>query len=192
MANICSTTYQIFRSAEDGGIRPLYDALEAAIGEDRLRGSRLSNIVEKCLGEDPKSGKYGCRGDISNIELADDGEMQVDVDSAWTPYNKMWIDLVEKYVPGALLLYYAEECGCDLFRTNDPDYDELYYLDRSDNGDINPCADEEDIREVASEVTGKDASELPGKIDDVIDLLDEEYGIFVHSWEYNPDMSNAE
>lgn len=50
-------------------------------------------------------------------------------DSAWTPNPNTWQAICQKIVPECTLLYYAEEPGCEIFVSNNPEYYTKYYVD---------------------------------------------------------------
>ena len=76
-----------------------------------------------------------CRGSITYREV-NGNQLLIDTETAWSPILKMWVKLLEKYLPDAELIYTAEECGCGLYSTNDPSMKDCYYIDCWDIPDI--------------------------------------------------------
>ena len=50
-------------------------------------------------------------------------------DTAWCPMIEMWQRVVDKHLPGADIIFSAEEPGCGVYVTNDYDYDGKYVID---------------------------------------------------------------
>jgi hypothetical protein len=97
----------------------------------------------------------------------------------------MWIKLLEKYLPDAELIYSAEECGCELYCTNDPTIEGNYYIDAagSDDIDSNYEATEDETVETLQCLLDTDERD----IDVLFDKFDKsEYvaSVFIHQWEY--------
>ena len=68
-----------------------------------------------------KSTDLRCRGDVTYLEFMSD-YICIDTETAWVPMMQLWQKLVDKYLPDAEITYCAEECGCELYWTNDPLY----------------------------------------------------------------------
>lgn len=75
-----------------------------------------------------------CRGWLNWMEY-NDNQLLIDTETAWVPMLKMWSKLLEKYLPDAELIYSAEECGCELYSTNDPCMKDCYIVDNYDDVD---------------------------------------------------------
>ena len=69
-----------------------------------------------------------CRGSITDLSY-DGNHIDINTETAWVPMLDMWQRLVDKYLPGADIWYTAEEGGCGLYYTNDPDVIGKYYID---------------------------------------------------------------
>ena len=76
-----------------------------------------------------------CRGVLVLAELTDDC-LWIETETAWNPMLKMWVRLVEKYLPDGKLIYYAEEMGNEIYCSNDPKYKDLYYVEFVNNSAI--------------------------------------------------------
>jgi hypothetical protein len=148
----------------------------------------LGNIVGNSgIGTIDEDGKatYRCRGTMTYSELFDN-QLLIDTETAWCPMLKMWVALLEKYLPDAELIYEAEECGMGIYSTNDPLYKDKYYIDcwDIDNIETDREATVQDVRETIQELL--DTTETD--VDKLIDMLeDSEYAdkISVHKWDFD-------
>lgn len=75
-----------------------------------------------------------CRGrliyvDINTSQNSDQAQLIVDTETAWSPMLQMWVKLNEKYNLDLEIIYSAEECGCELYCTNDPCEANKYRID---------------------------------------------------------------
>ena len=69
-----------------------------------------------------------CRGTICDY-YRNGSELTINTETAWSPMLGMWVKLVEKYLPGAELIYNAEETGNGVQCTNDPALKDRYVID---------------------------------------------------------------
>lgn len=130
--------------------------------------------------------RFECRGRLDGYELMD-GYISLSTETAWSPMLGMWYAIIDEYIPGAELYYTAEESGCGLYNTNDPDYEGKYIVDA---WDIDIESDWEASEETVVEIL---QGLLNVKEDDVNILLnlfeeDEELtdGMAIHKWDYDP------
>lgn len=89
----------------------------------------LGNIVGNSGIGNIEDEKYECRGTLEYLDYDGSKTINLDTQTAWAPMIKMWVALINKYLPGGKLIYTAEECSCDVYLTNDPEYAEKYYYD---------------------------------------------------------------
>ncbi len=164
MPNWCYTSISIESDNKDG-VKPLYDNIlkwqeEGTKIENSWGNDWLGLLVEKGLGVDPvNSNEYSCRGQFYDLQINQDGtQITCGAETAWGPMNELWLALIDKYIPGARFIYTSEECGMEIYITNDPDQVGKYYIDSW--GDIEPeyIADEGDVRDIAKEVYGRFAN----------------------------------
>ena len=101
--------------------------------ENGFHDGWLGNIVGNSGIADPL-GKDAprCRGTLNSIYF-EGGQISLSTETAWAPMLKMWRMLLDKYLPDAELIFTAEEPGCGLFETNDPDVIGKYYIDVCDD-----------------------------------------------------------
>ena len=117
MANICSTTYKII--GEDSII--LLHILEKLNNECSV--IRLYRIVQE-LEKNNKMPDFDCRGEVSYFECTRDDNnkclsVMMDCETCWDPLRDFRAYLRNKL--DVLLFFTAEEEGCGLFCTNDPE-----------------------------------------------------------------------
>ena len=122
-----------------------------------------------------------CRGVITQKQLCDD-MLDIQTETAWGPMLDMWVKLVEKFIPDADITYAAEEGGCGIFCTNDPDLVGKYVVD-SWTGNIE--SDWEMEEKALIEILQKLMNTNETDIDKLNSLLYErEYDISINKWEY--------
>ena len=222
MPNWCYTSINI-RTDKKGGLVPFANKVDAWVKEgtkikNSWDNSWLGLLVEKGLEIDPVDGPYECRGSFYDFDINPDGdEISVGTETAWAPMLEMWYSLVEKYCPeGTRILWTAEESGMGIYVSNDPDYENKFYIDSW--GEIEPewVVDEDDARDVAQEVYDKygnsDSNDFirnatgckrvgkkiaqnfiktapMGKIIDFVETMWEEAELSIRAWEYEPDAA---
>lgn len=132
MPNWCSTSYTI--DGDKKQLKKLYNVLLAAEDPAFKVFSDfdywLGNIPI-LLGENPLDDKtnWDCRGWIECMDKDDDDIIYLSTESAWSPSVSMFNKIIDDYFPGLDFTYIAEEPGCGLYMTNDPDYDKMYHCD---------------------------------------------------------------
>ncbi len=126
-----------------------------------------------------------CRGNIDYSDL-NDNQLIIHTETAWNPMLKMWIKVLEKYLPDAELLYEAEECGCGLYSTNDPYMKGCYYIDSWDIEDIESDmeASEETVREILQNLLDT----METDIDKLLRMFEESEhseNMSIHKWDFD-------
>lgn len=90
----------------------------------------LGNIVKfagfNITDEDPVHG-FKCRGSISeSFELENINENEAKItfasETAWAPIPRMWYAVLKKFAPHSKYYYFSEECGMQLYVSNDIDH----------------------------------------------------------------------
>lgn len=195
MPNWCFTSYTVTRSKAEGGIEPLFKFIEKTINEpNRIKtdfgNEWLGDLVEKGLGVNYD--QYPCRGRLTYLEENNEEQMTFETETAWSPMPDMFFDLCKVFVPGAEIIFTAEEPGMGEYITNDPVYNGLFIIDSS-NDDIesNFEATEQDVRDLVIKLAG----ESPDweKIENVIQALREgDYNISINAWDYEDIGPNYE
>ena len=131
MANICSNDYHfIFSDAE--------------------KAKRFLDFVES---SDHKGSVYemGIKANIKDAENRDVREwvqsayivsptapnkIGVMTESKWTPCPKAWEDIAKTFDENVIVYYEAEEPGCEIYASNDPDYVGHFIIDVWDDSDL--------------------------------------------------------
>ncbi len=196
MPNWCYTNYRITRSKENGGVTDLYNKLQAWIKEGTTIKNSWDNewlglFVEKALGDDPIKGKYECRGCYGDIALSADGtEITFWTETAWSPMVSMWIDIVDKYCPDAQLYFTAEECGNELYMSNDPEMLNTWVIDSYGDYEMETMYDAsiEDVRTVIRDLF-PERKRIPKRSDLIEKFVDKNWEVFsdadlsIHRWD---------
>lgn len=119
MANTC-VNYIAVLSYDKEGLKKISDFFDD-------KENKLSFFCEKA-GLDKKH--YYLRGTLNYVEFVpDDDRVVLQVESAWTPALRLVRDIAKKFVPDCDVVYSSEECGNELYYTNDPCYCGLYDVD---------------------------------------------------------------
>jgi len=145
MANWCVTHIAITHEDREA-IEKLYDNILSWTShnaeENDFGQYWLGNIVLNAdvgtvytqFGE-RKDTDLACRGYITAMWL-EKNRLIIYEDSAWEPAVQLWLRVLDKYLPGAILTYDAEEPGTILYWTNNPDLVGRYRVNPYDYEDI--------------------------------------------------------
>lgn len=190
MANWCQTKITINHEDENKLI-DLYNKIEKWCETDYKQNGFgnywLGNIVGNSgigtVDENPNT-DLRCRGMITYLEIIDN-QLLIDTETAWQPMLQMWVKLIDKYLPDAELIYNAEECGCELYYTNDPCLIDGYIIDAWDIDNIYGMldADETYLIKLLQDLLKTEEC----NIDKLIKMFEEsEYvdKMSIHKWEY--------
>lgn len=199
MPNWCISTVSIHSNKKE--IELLWNKLQEATsanpeGAD-FGNMWLGNLV---LHVGKKWEDVDCRGAISWMNKTSDNIIDIDVESAWSPQLEPIKLMAEKYAPNASVYYTAEEPGCELYYTNDPDMVGKYIVGTwmhwscsqniSGNDDEKLACFEErepitegELREALIEVLG--IADGNYTIRELIHMFTEKYeGAYVYQYEY--------
>lgn len=144
MPNWCSSNVRItFKERKDAErFERLFgewtkDAMKNGFGEGWLGNIALNSGVGfwkdvDCV--DAEGNRLFVRGSAW-INGTDDRSVDVGEDSAWSPAFRVWKLVLDKHFAGAVedMTYWAEEPGCGLYATNDPDLAGRYEIDVFDD-----------------------------------------------------------
>ena len=149
MPNWCYTTIIISHTDEEK-LEKFAELLEEWTSKDYMDNgfglTWLGNIVGNSGIGTVDTGlpsDYRCRGSITDWELMKN-EIQIHTETAWSPMLKIWVDIVDTYLPDAKIIYYSIEEGNGILDTNDPEYSNKYQIDIWENIeklDIEPLED---------------------------------------------------
>ena len=126
-----------------------------------------------------------CRGWLNWMEY-NDNQLLIDTETAWVPMLKMWSKLLEKYLPDAELIYSAEECGCELYSTNDPCMKDCYIVDNYDDID-GVESDWEATQEYVVDILQNLLKTEENDIEKLLKMFYESEfydGMSIHKWEF--------
>lgn len=189
MPNWCFTEIKIIHN-DESKLKSLEEliskCLSANYQETDFGLAWLGNIVGNAkIGtvDENKPTDLRCRGSVIEHWL-EDNALYIITETAWEPQLKMWLKLIEAYLPGAGLIYSAEECGCGLYSTNDADLQGKYIFDPFDmpKSEIETEATEQHIVGTLQNLL----STQENNIDVLIAMLNHsDYSdrIAVHKWE---------
>jgi hypothetical protein len=190
MANWASTSYAIEGSKSDleRMFNVINDFVKSNVKPVEANASKEweGNIV-KALGasEEQMKNNY-LRGFIQTYEIID-GVLYIEAEEAWGATD--FRHLLAKLMPKLTIYYIVEECGCEVYATNDCDgkyFTESYYVDICIDGDYfnDYFNTEEQVLSYVAQllkkesVTMKDIDEWNEEQDD-----NENY-IYVHEFKY--------
>lgn len=181
MPNWCSSTVRIVASQKS------LDILETEFKKAAGSGHSKTDFGDEWLGNlllhigmDMPTVLYGpipCRGQVFCIEQYD-GELHMDVESAWGPHISCIRKFCEHFVDDAEVFYTAVEYGNQLFWTNDPEHVGTIIADVYDSGDVPEnlqgleeiyCEPKENVRKILADCLGHDGTydALVGEIDNM-------------------------
>jgi len=195
MPNWCATEINIY-SSDRQKLEVLNKLIEEWTSKDFVENgfghNWLGNVVgfSGIAGWDKEKDDFNknirCRGCLSGIYLYGD-HLQVYTETAWAPMMQMWELICDKYLPDHEIMFTAEECGCGIYETNDPDVEGTYYLDIWDPPE--EVKDEESVYEADEDYIIDFCQRFLGtEIDDLDKLLqmvkDSAIGFAIHKWEH--------
>lgn len=156
------------------------DYMENGFGHDWLGNVVLGSGVGT-VDTDAKT-DLRCRGSITYREV-NGNQITMSTETAWAPMLKMWLKIIDKYLPGAELIYSAEEFGCGICTTNDPDLVGKYVIDYW--GDKNIESDWEAKEETAVELLQIILDTTETNIEKLIAMAEKyDSDVSVHKWLY--------
>lgn len=119
MPNICSTYVKI--TARPHKIQQMYDIVNKVAENSDYTGRWTGNIL-KALGysEEYISSHWYTRGWVDYAEIKDENTLEVWVEDAWSPHLTAFVKLANRFGADELI-YSAEEPGCEIYITNDPE-----------------------------------------------------------------------
>ena len=188
MPNWCMTNMNIYCDDKDK-LKEFNNLLDEWTSRDYMKNGFghcwLGNIV---LGsgvgtiDSNKETDLRCSGTMCYKDLHED-QLTIETETAWSPMMTMWFKLIEKYIPDARLFYTAEESGCGIFYTNDPDYVGKYIIDSwNDEVESNWEADKKEIVEVLQFLLKTEET----NVKKLINMLHESDidDVSINQWEY--------
>lgn len=190
MPNWCVTYVCINYNNEDK-IKDLYNKIVNWTSKNYMNNgfgtSWLGNVVlgseVGTVDTDPKT-DVECRGSIDFIDH-NDTQIQIQTETAWVPMLAVWQKVIDKYLPGAKIIYDATEHGNGIYYTNDLELKDCYYIDPYDTTDIEPDyeASEENVVELLQNVLKTDEDSVEVLLEKLVES-ECAYELGIHKWEY--------
>ena len=190
MPNWASTAY-VFKAKDQEQAKDLFDKIDSLAKMDKPLvengfGKLWMGCLVNLLGGDWN--KVYCRGEIIDYNLTDD-HVNISCETAWGEMEE-FRHFIEQQYPDSKIFYQVEECGCEVYATNDTDgeyFPDRYCLDSYDDG----LEFFETIEEVASYLSGikkdlkPDFAEIEQAIDDYMEEHnnDEKYWMSLHKFD---------
>lgn len=139
MANWASTSYAIEGSKSD--LERMFNVIDGFVKgnvkpvEENTSKEWEGNIVTALGATDEQMKNNNLRGFIQTYEIID-GVLHLEAEEAWGTTD--FRHLLAKLMPELTIYYIVEECGCEVYATNDCDgkyFTESYYVDICIDGD---------------------------------------------------------
>ena len=201
MPNWCSTSITIIGPKES--LKIIWDEYQKAKRITAVKNdfgqSWLGNLLLH-IGVDKDSvchSDINCRGSVFyEEEDYDHNELRFQAESAWSPCAEVFDKFTRHFMNDAIVYYVSVEPGCEIYLTNDPDYDGCVYVDVYDDGDLPDWISslqgfmdtkEEYVREyIAKHLNTTDS--LEKLIERLNSIVDEKYpnsyvGVHLYKWE---------
>ena len=131
MANICSNIYHFIFSDEEKA-KKFLDFIETSNCEGSVYELGIKANIEDAENRDVREW-------VENayvVSPATPNKIGVLTDSKWTPCPNAWQDIAKTFDENVIVYYEAEEPGCGIYDSNDPDYVGRFIIDVCDDGDF--------------------------------------------------------
>ncbi|RGK99444.1 hypothetical protein [Prevotella disiens] len=190
MANWASTSYAIEGSKSD--LERVFNVIDGFVKgnvkpvEENTSKEWEGNIVTALGATDEQMKNNYLRGFIQTYEIID-GVLHLEAEEAWGTTD--FRHLLAKLMPELTIYYIVEECGCEVYATNDCDgkyFTESYYVDICIDGDyFSEYFDtEKQVLAYVAQLLKKEAVTM-AEIDEWNEIQDDsENYIYVHEFEY--------
>lgn len=128
MANICSNDYHfIFSDAEKA--KKFLDFVESSDHEGSVYEMGIKANIKDAENRDVREW-------VQSAHVASPttpNKIGVTTDSKWTPCPNAWKDIARTFDKNVVVYYEAEEPGCEIYASNDPDYVGHFIIDVCDD-----------------------------------------------------------
>lgn len=161
------------------------NAMENGFGLDWLGNIVLNSEVGTV--DTGKDTDLRCRGTVDSI-CNDGDQIVIQTTTAWRPMMKMWKKVVDKYLPGAALIYSASEEGNAFFVTNDEDLRGCYVIDAYDMEDIESDweAEESEVISILQKILNIKETDIEKLLADFEESEASE-NMSIHAWDFDDD-----
>ena len=131
MANICSNDYHfIFSDAEKA--KKFLDFVESSDHEGSVYKMGIKANIKDAENRDVREWVQSAYV----VSPTTPNKIGVMTDSKWTPCPNAWEDIAKTFDENVIVYYEAEEPGCEIYASNDPDYVGHFIIDVWDDGDL--------------------------------------------------------
>lgn len=131
MANICSNDYHfIFSDAEKA--KKFLDFVESFDHDGSVYEMGIKANIEGAENRDVREWVQSAYV----VSPTAPNEIGVMTDSKWTPYPNAWEDIAKTFDENVIVYYEAEEPGCEIYASNDPDYVGHFIIDVCDDSEF--------------------------------------------------------
>lgn len=187
MANICSNDYHfIFSDAEKA--KKFLDFVETSDCEGSVYEMGIKAHIENAENRDVREWVQSAYV----VSPTTPNKIGVMTDSKWTPCPNAWVDIAETFDEYVIVYYEAEEPGCEIYASNDPDYIGHFIIDVYDDSDFPEGVDLEWGPHSRSETIAA-LQQLLGVEDDNLSVLLYKLGnskydeaVYIHEIDYTP------
>ncbi len=170
MPNWCDTTYKCVGDLKE--VRSFYKIIEKNAKRKTPRvkngfGVLWLGCIIDALGYDWE--QYRCRGEILDYDLSEN-LLTIYQNTAWCE-QEGFREVIEKKFPSIKVYYKEEECGCEVYHTNDTAgrfFPERFFLDNYDE----PLY-YETIEEAAESISGIVGHEVEASVAAITEALDD-------------------
>lgn len=130
MANICSNSYRFIFS--DGEKAKKFLNFVNTSDQNSVYEMGIKAGIKNAEGRDVREWVE----DAYTVSPSDPREISVATESKWTPCPNVWEDIAKTFDENVIVYYEAEEPGCEIYASNDPDYVGHFIIDVWDDGDL--------------------------------------------------------
>ena len=131
MANICSNIYHFIFSDEEKA-KKFLDFIKTSNCEGSVYELGIKANIEDAENRDIREWV----GNAYVVSPATPNKIEVWTDSEWTPCPNAWQDIAKIFDENVIVYYKAEEPGCEIYKSNDPDYVGRFIIDVCDDSDF--------------------------------------------------------
>lgn len=130
------------------------------------------------------------RGWINDYDVEDDDCIKLHCETAWSECNE-WREFLESKFEDLKIYYVTEECGMDVYITNDPDYPYMYLLD-TDECSCEEYETEEEMLKAACSHIGKEEVGTREQVEEWCEKFNDKHKdcdkyVYIHEYTYIDD-----
>ena len=130
MANICSNSYRFVFS--DGEKAKKFLNFVNTSDQNSVYEMGIKAGIKNAEGRDVREWVE----DAYVVSPSDPNEISVATESKWPPCPNAWEAIAKTFDENVIVYFEAEEPGCEIYASNDPDYVGDFIIDVWDDGDL--------------------------------------------------------